>query len=146
MPGKVRSVLLGLEVLPTGRACNCHHNKKHRIFKGQLRVVVKNPGPASGEHGYCAACGQAMLLAAQGRLVELLAALPGEPATATVGDAGAADGDQEQGTRLSSAGVVPQRRPDPLAQPHGRRVARGCHRPRGAASATSSSRPKGRHS
>lgn len=91
MPGKVRSVLLGLEVLPAGRACNCHHNQKHRISKGQPRVVVKNPGPASGQHGYCAACGQAMLLEAQRRLVELLAALPGAPAAAAVADAGATD-------------------------------------------------------
>jgi|NGEPerStandDraft_6_1074524.scaffolds.fasta_scaffold415459_2 hypothetical protein len=80
MPGKIRSVLLGLEVRPAGKACNCHHNQKHRIHKRQPRLVVKNAGPASGQDGYCAACGAAMLLAAQGSLIELLAALNGDPA------------------------------------------------------------------
>lgn len=81
MPGKTRSVLLGLEIRPAGRACNCHHDQKHRIHKGQPRLVVKNAGPAIGHDGYCAACGQAMLLAAQSSLAALLASLSGGPTT-----------------------------------------------------------------
>lgn len=81
MPGKTRSVLLGLEIRPAGRACNCRHNQKHRIQKGQPRLVVKNAGPASGQDGYCAACGQVMLLAAQSSLAGLLASLGGDPTT-----------------------------------------------------------------
>ena len=81
MPGKTRSILLGLEIRPAGRACNCHHNQNHRIHKGQPRLVVKNAGPASGQDGYCAACGEAMLLAAQRTLAELLTTLSSNPAS-----------------------------------------------------------------
>jgi len=63
-----RSVLLGLEVRPAGKACKCKQDKRHRIAKGDLRLVVKNPGPASGEAGYCAPCGTAMLEAARDAL------------------------------------------------------------------------------
>lgn len=63
-----RNVLLGLEVRPAGHACKCKHNKKHRIAKGDLRLIVKNPGPASGEVGYCVPCGIAMLEAARDAL------------------------------------------------------------------------------
>ena len=76
MPGKTRSVLLGVEVQPAGRACNCKHNPKaHRIQKGELRFVVKNTGAAAGESGYCRACAEIMISQAQRRLDQLLAAL-----------------------------------------------------------------------
>jgi hypothetical protein len=75
MPGRTRSVLLGLELRPAGRACNCHGNKRHRILKGEPRLVVKNAGPAAGEDGYCRACAQAMLNAAQDNLAGLYTAL-----------------------------------------------------------------------
>jgi hypothetical protein len=72
---QVRGVLLGLEVRPAGKACKCKHNAKHSITKGQLRLVVKAPGPASGEQGYCAPCGMAMLAAAQEMLARHLQTL-----------------------------------------------------------------------
>lgn len=75
MPGRTRSVLLGLDVRPAGRACNCHGNKRHRILQGEPRLVVKNPGPAAGEDGYCGACAQMMLKAAWDKLAGLQAAL-----------------------------------------------------------------------
>ncbi len=59
-----RSVLLGMEIRPAGKACKCKHDGSHRIAKGDLRLIVKNPGPASGEAGYCVPCGCAMLEAA----------------------------------------------------------------------------------
>ena len=68
MPGRPRSVLLGLDVRPAGRACTCKHNPKHRIARGELRLIVKNPGPASGESGYCATCAQRMLAVAREEL------------------------------------------------------------------------------
>lgn len=71
MPGRVRSILLGLEIRPAGRACNCHGNKGHRIHKGEPRLVVKNPGPAAGEDGYCGTCARIMLEAAENRLAGL---------------------------------------------------------------------------
>jgi hypothetical protein len=68
MPGRPRSVLLGLTVRPAGRACTCKRNSKHRIARGELRLIVKNPGPASGESGYCITCAQLMLTSAQEEL------------------------------------------------------------------------------
>lgn len=75
MPRRTRSVLMNLELRPAGRACNCHGDKRHRILKGELRLVVKNSGPAAGEDGYCGACAQAMLKAAQDNLAGLHTAL-----------------------------------------------------------------------
>lgn len=65
MGGRVRSILLGLEVRPAGKLCHCKHNARHRIAKGELRLVVKDPGAVGTEQGYCATCGLAMLYAAR---------------------------------------------------------------------------------
>lgn len=81
MPGRTRSVLLGLEVRPAGRACNCHGNKRHRILQGEPRLVLKNPGPAAGEDGYCGACAQVMLKAARDKLADLQTTLDSFDAT-----------------------------------------------------------------
>lgn len=87
MPGRTRSVLLRLEVRPAGRACNCHGDKRHRILQGQPRLVVKNPGPAAGEDGYCGTCAQVMLEAAQDRLASLQTALNSyDPTSTTTSD------------------------------------------------------------
>ncbi len=83
MPGRTRSVLLGLDVRPAGRACNCHGNKRHRILQGEPRLVVKNPGPAAGEDGYCSACARVMLKAAREKLAGLQTALDSFAATTT---------------------------------------------------------------
>lgn len=56
MPGPIRNLLTTTEIRPAGRSCNCAHDKHHRIRKGDLRVVVKNPGTV-GEKGYCVTCG-----------------------------------------------------------------------------------------
>ncbi len=55
----------------------CKHNPRHRIARGELRLVVKNPGPAAGENGYCSACGQLMLDAAYRALDRYRGALAG---------------------------------------------------------------------
>lgn len=65
MAGRFRIVLLGLDVRPAGKLSHCKHNKRHAITKGELRLVVKDPGASGGEKGYCAACGLAMLDAAR---------------------------------------------------------------------------------
>lgn len=75
MGRQLRTVLLSLEVRPAGRACKCKRNPKHAIRKGELRLVVKEPGPASGEQGYCAECGREMLAAAQEALKNHLSSL-----------------------------------------------------------------------
>jgi hypothetical protein len=87
MPGRTRSVLLRLEVRPAGRACNCHRDKRHRILQGQPRLVVKNPGPAAGEGGYCGDCAEVMLKAAQDTLASLQTALSSfDPTSTTTSD------------------------------------------------------------
>lgn len=58
---KRRSLLLRIEIRPAGRLSKCTHNRKHAIRKGELRFVVRESGPASGEHGYCIACAKEML-------------------------------------------------------------------------------------
>ena len=68
MPGRPRAVLLSLAVRPAGRACACKHDSRHRIARGELRLIVKNPGPASGESGYCITCAQHMLALARAEL------------------------------------------------------------------------------
>jgi len=78
MAGRLRSVLLNLDVRPAGRACRCKHDARHEITKGELRLVVKEPGPASGEHGYCVPCGLAMLARARTSLAEHVESLGGQ--------------------------------------------------------------------
>jgi hypothetical protein len=54
---------------------HCGHDKSHPIRKGEPRLVVKNPGPAGGEKGYCRDCALAMLALADERIRELAAEL-----------------------------------------------------------------------
>lgn len=75
MSGGTRSILLRLEVKPAGRAAKCAHNKNHTIAKGQPRFVVRNPGPAEGEKGYCRRCAKAMVKLARTNLDNLEADL-----------------------------------------------------------------------
>ncbi|MBI2692600.1 MAG: hypothetical protein HYX29_11730 [Solirubrobacterales bacterium] len=63
-----KNVVLRIEVRPAGRACECKHNKKHTMSKGDLRFVVKESGPAAREYGYCRDCGVEMLDAAASKL------------------------------------------------------------------------------
>jgi hypothetical protein len=73
---KPRSILLRVEVRPAGRLAHCSRNKNHEIRKGEPRFVVREPGPAAGEKGYCAACALVMLDAADAELEALRANLP----------------------------------------------------------------------
>jgi hypothetical protein len=66
---------LRVEVREAGRLCYCKHSKQHAIKKGEPRLVVKDPGPAAGEQGYCAECAEEMLRQAERRLGKLRAAL-----------------------------------------------------------------------
>lgn len=68
---RLRGILLRLEVRPAGKRCSCKHNGRHSIVKGQARMVVKEPGIATGEYGYCATCGMAMIEQARAALDEL---------------------------------------------------------------------------
>lgn len=67
-PRRHKSLLLRIEVREAGRQAHCGHDRGHVIAKGELRFVVRNPGPAGGEKGYCAACGVAMVEAARREL------------------------------------------------------------------------------
>ncbi len=61
MPRRPRNVLLPMEVRIAGKRCTCKRDSAHIIHKGEVRLVVRDPGPAGGEKGYCGACGRAML-------------------------------------------------------------------------------------
>lgn len=75
MAGRHKSLLLRTEVRPAGRLCQCKHNSKHSISKGEPRLVVKDSGPAARERGYCAECGAEMLQQAVDQLAVLRQAL-----------------------------------------------------------------------
>ena len=68
---RTRSLLLRIEIRPAGRLSRCAHNHAHEIRKGELRFVVKDPGPAGAEKGYCSGCAEEMLGAAGRQLHEL---------------------------------------------------------------------------
>lgn len=72
-----RSLLLRLSIRPAGKLSHCKHNKKHEITKGEVRFVVKEPGAAAGEFGYCAECAREMIDRAHEELTKLRASLSG---------------------------------------------------------------------
>jgi hypothetical protein len=70
-----RSILLRVEVRPAGRLARCARNRNHEILKGETRFVVREPGPAGGEKGYCAECAAAMLEVAEAEIRALRGSL-----------------------------------------------------------------------
>ncbi len=70
-PRRRRSLLLRIEVREAGRQAQCRHDRSHLIAKGEARFIVRNPGPAGGEKGYCAECGAAMVELARQVLDEI---------------------------------------------------------------------------
>jgi hypothetical protein len=70
-PRRHRSLLLRIEVREAGRQAQCRHDRTHLIERGDVRFIVRNPGPAGGEKGYCAECGAAMLESARRELDEI---------------------------------------------------------------------------
>jgi hypothetical protein len=63
-----KSLLLRITIRPAGKKSRCSHNTKHVIAKGEPRVVVKAPGIATPEKGYCSTCGLAMIAQAEQQL------------------------------------------------------------------------------
>lgn len=70
-PRRHRSLLLKIEVREAGKQAHCRHDRDHVISKGEIRFIVRNPGPAGGEKGYCADCGVSMLKQARRELDEI---------------------------------------------------------------------------
>lgn len=75
---RVRSVLLTLTVRPAGRRCSCKRSKKHQLLKGDARFIVKAPGIATSEDGYCAECALEMIDAARRTLDHIESELRGQ--------------------------------------------------------------------
>jgi hypothetical protein len=73
MPGRVRDLLIGVEVRPAGRRRKCGANAKHRIPKGEACLVVKREG--RGERAYCAECAPVILAHVDNRLSDIRQAL-----------------------------------------------------------------------
>ena len=67
----VKRVLRNLTVRAAKRAASCKHNRRHSVAKGELRLIIKNPGPAGGERGYCAECGLKILAVAEADVQQL---------------------------------------------------------------------------
>jgi hypothetical protein len=78
----IRRILRGVSITVAGRASGCKHNRKHTVRKGEHRLLIKNPGPAGGERGYCAECGLAILEAAQEDLESLIDELKADQSSA----------------------------------------------------------------
>ena len=68
---RYKSLLLGLTVRPAGKKSYCSHNSNHVIAKGEPRFIVKAPGIATPEKGYCAACGISMIAHAESELARI---------------------------------------------------------------------------
>jgi hypothetical protein len=66
-----KSLLQRVTVRPAGKKSYCSHNAKHVIAKGEPRVIVKAPGIATPEKGYCAACGLAMIAQAEQQVADI---------------------------------------------------------------------------
>jgi hypothetical protein len=77
MPGRLRTVLLRLEVRRAGKLCRCGHDRRHEIRKGEKRFVVSEHGPAAGDKGYCVNCARKMLDASTADLEALRQELDG---------------------------------------------------------------------
>lgn len=77
-----KSLLQRVTVRPAGKKCYCGHNKKHEITKGELRLIVKAPGVATAEKGYCGECGREMIERARRDLDEIEGALRSAPPSA----------------------------------------------------------------
>lgn len=75
MPRTPRTVLLRMSVETAKRTRKCSRSKAHAVRPGERLLLVREPGPAAGEKGYCASCAEEMLAAAQTHLNDLHAAM-----------------------------------------------------------------------
>lgn len=71
MPRPPRTVLLRLTIKTAERTRKCSRSKAHSVRPGEKILLVREPGPAAGNKGYCSACAVAMLAAAHDALDEL---------------------------------------------------------------------------
>lgn len=71
MPGRPRRITLRLTVGTAKRTRKCRRNGSHKIGAGEQLLLLKEPGPASGEHGYCSSCASEMINAAHKDLQEI---------------------------------------------------------------------------
>jgi hypothetical protein len=64
-----KSLIVNAKITVAGRAHNCHHNREHRIEKGEKRLTIKSN---STEYHYCLACSKIFLKRDLQRLDKLL--------------------------------------------------------------------------
>ncbi len=74
MPGRIRILAYTIDARPAGKLSKCGHDHRHKIVKGQVRLVVKEPG-GLGERGYCQECAEKMIKATIKQLEHALEAL-----------------------------------------------------------------------
>ena len=68
-----KSLVKNVQVTKARREHGCKSNKKHRIFKGDLRVTVKE---GQSERNYCLECGRRFVETAIDELSKLRDSLP----------------------------------------------------------------------
>ena len=73
MPGRIRDLLVGVEVRTAGRRRKCGRNKEHQILMGESCLVVKRQG--RGEKAYCQACAVEVLDHVDSRTADIREAL-----------------------------------------------------------------------
>lgn len=69
MPGRIRDLLVGVEVRTAGRRRKCGRNKNHQILMGEACLVVKRQG--RGEKAYCRLCASEILDHVDGRTTDI---------------------------------------------------------------------------
>lgn len=69
MPGRIRDLLVGVDVRTAGRRRKCGRNKNHQIPKGEACLVVKREG--RGEKAYCKSCAAELLEVVDNRLTDI---------------------------------------------------------------------------
>jgi hypothetical protein len=69
---RVKSLLIGAEIVEAGRLRKCYHNKNHKIHKGERCLEVKE---GLALKGYCLACAREMLAQANRRIDEIHASI-----------------------------------------------------------------------
>jgi hypothetical protein len=86
MPRAPRTVLLRLTLKTAERNRRCSRSMAHAVRPGEKIFLVREPGPAAGQKGYCSTCAAAMLDAAHDALDELHQALQITAATTSAAE------------------------------------------------------------
>jgi len=63
-----KSLVVGHQMRPAGKARKCRHNKAHHIKRGEILIEVRE---GLRWKGYCAACAKSMIAIARDTLADI---------------------------------------------------------------------------